>query len=69
MTAIEVPGARAGLDGPLRVVAEPGGRAGVSVIVASQVGDVLASQRDPAQRALLVLFPLLSACSRWWRGS
>ena len=56
--AVEVSGARAGLDGPLRVVAAPGGRPGVSVIVASQVGDVLASQRT-LRNALLIVFPLL----------
>lgn len=55
---VEVPGARAGLDGPLRVIAEPGGRTGVSVIVASPVGNVLASQRTNAI-ALLILYPLL----------
>lgn len=57
-SAVEVSGARAGLDGPLRVVAAPGGRPGVSVIVASQVGDVVASQRT-LRNALLILFPLL----------
>jgi signal transduction histidine kinase len=59
-TAVEVPGARAGLTGPLRVIAEPGGRAGVSVLVASQVADVLASQRT-LRNALLITFPLLVA--------
>lgn len=57
---IEVPGSRAGLDGPLRVVAEPGGRPGISVLVASQVGDVLSSQRT-LRNALLISFPLLLA--------
>lgn len=55
---VEVPGARAGLTGPLRAVAESGGRPGVSVIVASQVGEVLASQRTLGN-ALLVGFPLM----------
>ncbi len=57
---VVVPGARAGLQGPLRVVAEGGGRPGVSVIVASLVGDVLASQRVVGL-ALLILYPLLIA--------
>lgn len=57
---VELPGARAGLSGPLRAVAEPGGRGGVSVIVASQVGEVLASQRT-LRNALLVGFPLMIA--------
>lgn len=55
---VEVPGARAGLDGPLRVIAEPGGRPGTSVIVGSPVGDVLASQRVVGI-ALLILYPML----------
>jgi signal transduction histidine kinase len=59
-SAIEVPGARAGLDGPLRAIAEPGGQSGVSVIVAGQVGDVVASQRT-LRNALLISFPLLLA--------
>ena len=59
-STVEVPGARAGLDGPLRVIAEAGGRPGTSVIVASAVGDVQASQRLLVV-VLLILYPVLIA--------
>ena len=58
--AIVVDGGRAGLVGPLRVrvvsAGPPGSRS--SVIVAVQVGDVLAS-RTVLRTALLISFPLL----------
>ena len=57
---VEVSGTRAGLEGPLRVIAEDGGRPGTSVIVASPVADVQASQRVVGI-ALLILYPVLIA--------
>ena len=60
--SVEVPGARAGMSGPLRVV---GSRAGpatapVTVLVALQVGDVAESQRV-LLRLLVATYPLLLA--------
>ncbi|HEX6497557.1 MAG TPA: HAMP domain-containing sensor histidine kinase [Micromonosporaceae bacterium] len=57
---VVVPGARAGLDGPLRVVAAPAGTpAGPhTVLVAAPVGDLEASVAA-VRDALLVVYPLL----------
>jgi len=57
-----VPGARAGVAGPLRVRAIPAGPAAdpVSVIVAVQVGDVLTSQLV-LRTSLMIAIPLLVA--------
>ena len=57
-SAVEVSGARAGLDGPLRVVAAPGGRPGVERDRRQSGRGRLASQRT-LRNALLILFPLL----------
>ncbi|MGN6635793.1 MAG: HAMP domain-containing sensor histidine kinase [Oryzihumus sp.] len=56
----EVPGARAGVNGPLRAVAVRAGPAAtpVSVVVALQVGDVTQSQRV-LLRTLVLTYPLL----------
>jgi signal transduction histidine kinase len=68
--ALTVQGARAGLSGPLRVVAAPVGPADRTgtVIVAEQVRDLEHSQRVLG-RSLLVTYPLLLAVLAvisWW---
>ena len=69
-SAVQVPGARAGLSVPLRVraVAATSATGPVSVLVALPVGDVLAS-RAALRTGLLVVFPLvlLALAAVAWR--
>ncbi len=57
---LTVPGSRAGVNGPLRVIGVPAGRPSAprTVVVAQQVGDVLHSE-GLLRTLLLVTFPLL----------